>query len=364
MFLALLLSLAPAVAQADDPPVRVQINHEQFYRGDRARVYVQTERDGHLLVLHADPDGRVRVLFPLDPTDDDFVRGGRRQEIRGRSGRDAFFVDGEDGSGTVLAALSPDPFRYDAFVRNGHWDYRALGAGNTSLKDDPLAGLVDIVQRMAGETRFEYDAATYIVGRQIASRYGYGSYYGYGYPYRFRFGLSFGYPYRYGYFNDPFYDPFCYDPFWSWTGSCYFPYAPYAYGFGYSGFYYSRPYVYGRTYLGGGFVSRGSRFVIPRDRVRDSGVRGIQPRPRVGSADVGRQATSRGVQPRERSPRATSTPPRARDGGGSRSAPPPRVSRGGSSGSGSRPSVSRGSSGASRPASRPSNGGGGGRRRG
>jgi hypothetical protein len=290
------------------------------------------------------------VLFPLDPTDDDFVRGGRREEIRGRSGRDAFFVEGDDGSGTVLAALSPDPLRYDAFARNHHWDYRVLGG--TSLRDDPLAGLLDIVQRMAGETHFEYDAVTYSVGRYVASRYGYGGYgyggYGYGYPYRYRFGLSFGYPYRFGYY-DPFYDPFCYDPFWSWSASCY------GYGFGYSGFYYNRPYVYGRTYLGGGFVSRGgTRFVMPRDRVRI----GVPPRPRSESVDRG--AAPRRVEPRTRERAANPAPP-PRDRG---RADRPSVSSGGSRGSGSRPSVSRGSSGGSKPTSRPSNRPSGGRRRG
>jgi hypothetical protein len=316
MILALLLSLAPVVTQADDPPppssVRVQLNHEQFRRGDRARVYVETVQDGHLLVLHADPDGRVRVLFPLDPTDDDFFRAGKRREIEGRSGRDAVFVDGEDGAGTVLAAVSADPFRYDGFVRNGHWDYRALGG--TSLRDDPLAGLLDLVRRMAGEgARFEYDVASYVVGRQIASGYGYG--HSYGHRYGFRFGLSFGYPYRYGYYYDPFYDPFCYDPFWGWSGlrsGCY------PSRFGYSSIYFGRPYVYGRTIWGGGFVSRrgGSRFVMPRDRVR------VTP-----------------IEPRRRAPAVA---PRGREGGRS-------------------PSASRGSVRGSRPAARPSGSRGGGR---
>jgi hypothetical protein len=234
MMLPLLLSLAgPAVAlTADDPPVRIQLNHEQFTRGDRARVYVKTLQDGHLAVLHADPDGRVRVLFPVDPSDDDVVRGGKRREIRGRSDREAFFVDTDDGTGTIVAVFSTDPLSYDAFVHNDHWDFRALGAGD--VRKDPLAGLLDIARRMAGERRFEYDAATYVVGRRIASRYGYGSGYfgsadyGYGHPYGFRVGLSFGSPYGYAY------DSFCYDPWWGWSAACS------RVGFGYSGFGYSR----------------------------------------------------------------------------------------------------------------------------
>lgn len=346
MILPLLLSLAgPAVAlKADDPPVRVELNHEQFTRGDRARVYVETVQDGHLVVLHADPDGRVRVLFPLDPSDDDFVRGGRRFELRGRSDRDAFFVDDGDGSGTVVAVFSSDPLSYDAFVRNDHWDYRAFGGGTRELRDDPLAGLLDIARRMAGEGRFEYDAATYLVGGEIASRYGPGysgaGYYGFGHPYRFGLGLSFGYPGYYGWG----YDPFCYDPFWGWSCGSRFG------AFGYSSYYFGRPYYY-QPYIYRSYAYTrfgGSRFVTPRDRVR---VTGIQPRSRTGVVNPGptargsRAVAPRGVQPRGRGPAVA---PR---GGSSRG--PAVAPRGGSRRG---PSVSRPSTG-SRGRSQPSRGG-------
>lgn len=336
MILALLLSLAGPALRADDPPVRVDLNHEQFTRGDRARVYVQTAEDGHLVVLHADPGGRVRVLFPLDPSDDDFVRGGKRVEIRGRSNRDAFFIDANDGAGTVVAVLSADPLTYDAYVRGDHWDFRALGAAD--LKDDPLAGLLDIARRMAGDSsRFEYDAVSYAVGAQIASRYRYGSGYGYGYGSPFGVGLSFGYPYGYGY------DPFCYDPWWGWSFSCS------RYAFGYSGYSYGRPYAYrpysSRPYsynrfpvFGGRGVTNGTRYVIPPDRVRFSRV---QPRQRVTTID--RAPTSRGIiQARSRPSREPNVsrgssgrrgPSMSPRGGSSRGSSSPRSagSRGGSS---------------------------------
>jgi hypothetical protein len=341
MMIPLLLSLAGPALKADDPPVRIDLNHEQFTRGDRARVYVETAEDGHLVVLHADPDGRVRVLFPLDPSDDDFVRGGRRVEVRGRSNRDAFFVDASDGSGTVVAVLSPDPLSYDGFVRNDHWDFRALGT--TDLRNDPLAGLLDIARRMAGEAHFEYDVATYVVGNEIASHYGYGSrYYGsgyYGYPSRFGVGLSFGYP---GY-SSWGYDPFCYDPFWGWN-------CGYRYGFGSSAYYfgrayyyrpyYYRPFVYSR-FGGVGRSVAGTRFVIPRDRVQ---VSGIQPRDRRGVGSFGavpRGSRGQAMAPRGAEPRGRG-PAMAPRGGSSRG--PSMAPRGGSSG-GRGPSVSRPSGG-------------------
>jgi len=342
-------------------------------------------------VLHADPEGRIRVLFPLDPSDDDFVRGGRKVEIRGRSDRDAFFVDADDGSGTVVAVLSPDALSFDGFVRNDHWDYRSLGPTPPTSDDqrnDPLASLLDVARRMAGDSHFEYDVATYVVGDRIASRYGYGSdYYGYdsygfgsygfGYPYRYSFGVGFGYPWGY--------DPFCYDPFWGWSCGARFG------GFGYySPYYYGRPYVY-RPYIYRSYgynrfagINRnfgsGSRFVMPRDRAQVR-QRGIEPRSRGGFVNPG--TTSRGtrdrgiVQPRGTRERGIVQPRGTRDrgsvqprggssrgstmsrpsGGGSRSGGSARGSSGGSRSGGS----ARGSSGGSRSGggSRPSNGGGG-----
>ena len=38
-----------------------------YDRGDRARVNVRVRDDGYVVVLHTDADGRVRVLFPVDP---------------------------------------------------------------------------------------------------------------------------------------------------------------------------------------------------------------------------------------------------------------------------------------------------------
>ena len=96
MISALLLSLAlgnpaqpvarPPQAQADDPAIRVWLNDDgRFQRGDEAKAYVRTREDGYLLVLHVDPDNRLRVLFPLDPDDDNFVRGGKKYQILGRA---------------------------------------------------------------------------------------------------------------------------------------------------------------------------------------------------------------------------------------------------------------------------------------
>ncbi len=367
MFLALAVSLAVVPALQTEgstpaPQVQLSLNSDgEFRLGEKPRVSVRVEEDGYLVVLHADRDGRVRVLFPLEPADDDFVRGDRELEVRGRNGRHPFFLDYE-GDGIVLAARSADPFSFEPFVRGDHWDYRALGGANRdAVRDDPEAALLEIVRRMAGQARFDYDVVPYTVSARYANRYGY---HPYGNPYgsRFSFGLSFGYPYRYSFgFYRPFYyrsyfdDPFCYDPFWG--------YDPYCYGGGfYSTGFYPRRYYYGGGW-GGGRFGYPVRISTPYSRrfVSKSQVvvpRAVEPRRRFPSSEsFGTRSSApprerRIVEPRGRGSREGSSV-RPSNGGGRRTVREGSAVRPRSSGGSVRQS-SRGNSGGSRPASRPS----------
>jgi hypothetical protein len=247
----------PAAAIADDPPIRIWINNDgRFLRGDRARVHVRAEEDGYLVVLHADAEGHLRVLFPLDPRDDNFVRGGKKYEVEGRGGRDAFDVGDRSGRGSVYAAVSRSPFRFDEFVLSDHWDYKALEPRR--LAEDPEPELTELVRRMA-QGSFDYDVMSYYVVDRVvyANDYSYSRPYyddfyyggfGCGYYHSCGSGLSvnlfFGRPfYRrhyygpYHYAYDPFYDPFFYDPWY---------YRPY-----YHRAYYYRPAYYHRGYYWG-----------------------------------------------------------------------------------------------------------------
>jgi hypothetical protein len=238
----------PAATPQDDPPIQLWIsNDRRFFSGDRAKVQVRTKDDGYLIVFHVDPEGYLRVLFPLDPDKDDFVRGDKKYEVRGRGGREAFEAEGT-GRGTVYAAVSRDPFRFEGFVLDDHWDYRALAPSR--LSSNPEAELNELVRRMA-QGNFDYDLLGYEVVERVAYASNYTSgYYGsvYDDPWCYRFscghsyfgspgisiGLFFGRPYRryyydpYFYAYDPFYNPFFYDPYY---------YAPV-----YHPRYYYRPY--------------------------------------------------------------------------------------------------------------------------
>jgi Domain of unknown function (DUF4384) len=249
-------SVQPAAAALDDPPIQLWINNDRrFLPGDRGKVQVRTEDDGYLLVVHVDPEGYLRVLFPLDPDKDNFVRGGKKYEVKGRGGREAIEADAR-GRGTVYAAISREPFRFDGFVTGDHWDYRALAPSR--LSNNPEPELNELVRRMA-QGDFDYDLLNYdVVDRtayvtEYVPRY-YGSLYDDPWCYRFcgrpyygsPFSISifFGRPYRryyydpYFYAYDPFYNPFFYDPYY--YAPAYYPRYVYPRRF----YYYPYPYPY------------------------------------------------------------------------------------------------------------------------
>jgi hypothetical protein len=182
--LLLLASTAglPAPSAAQDPPVHIWYSSDgSFAYGDRAKVYARAAQNGYLVVLRSDLNGRVRVLSPVDPSGDQHVDGGKKYELRGRGGREAFVAEDTTGQGVVLAAWSKTPFTFDRYVKDGRWDLDAL-AGEGLQPDDAEARLTEIVNDMqAPGGHFEYDLAVYTVS---APRYAQ-SIYPYPYPYGF-----------------------------------------------------------------------------------------------------------------------------------------------------------------------------------
>ena len=256
----------PAAAAADEPPLRIWISNDgRFLRGDRARVHVWAEDDGYLVVLQADTEGHLKVLFPIDPADDSFLRGGKKYEVKTRGGRDAFDVGPRTGHGTIYAAVSRAPFRFDQFVVSNHWDYGALEP--QQLPEDPESDLTELVRKMA-QGSFDYDLMNYYVVESVT--YASDSYYtpSVGYSYGcgywgcgsgFSFSLAFGAPYYYSPYYYPYYGYYpTYYPFspyypYYYRPVHYYPYYPY-YGRPYYGYGSGYPY-YGGGY-GGGYPYR------------------------------------------------------------------------------------------------------------
>jgi hypothetical protein len=296
----------------DRPRVDVWVNREDPYqRGDQARVYFKADRDAYVTILRIDTDGRMRVLFPIDPWEDNFARGGKTFEVLGRDRDEAFRVDDYAGVGYIFAVVSDDEFHYDDIVRGDHWDYRTISDGR--VRGDPYVAVSDLAERIATEGNYDYDIASYDVERH------------YDYP---RFVCYDCHTYASYHYWDP-YSSYCsrfqiviYDDWY------YYPYRRYR------GVYSGRPY------------RPGPRYVFKDSDPRNDYITRVAQRPRNGdpvrrtSDDVG----GRGSVPTPVSPRRrTDDTPRGATPGRSPSNDPRRRTDSGNqpdNGSGTRPDVS------------------------
>lgn len=144
--------------RADDP----------YATGQGVRVHFRTEQDAYVTILRIDTDGRVRVLFPREPWEDNFARAGRDYDVPGRDSRDsrdAFFVDDNPGVGYIFAVVAGDAFVYDALESHDHWDYRTIAGGR--IHGDPYVAVTDLAERIVppGYGDWDYDLAPYYVER-------------------------------------------------------------------------------------------------------------------------------------------------------------------------------------------------------
>ncbi len=170
-----MLSLGLAAADArgpspigapDRPRVQVWTNQgdDPYTAGQGVRVSFQTDRDAYVTLFRVDTDGRVRVLFPRQPWEDNFARGGRVYDVPGYGTDGAFDVDDYPGVGYVFGVASADPYDYAAIETAEHWDYRLI-ADDGRVRGDPYVALTDLAQRLVpdGYTDWDYDVVPYYV---------------------------------------------------------------------------------------------------------------------------------------------------------------------------------------------------------
>jgi Domain of unknown function (DUF4384) len=295
---------APPAAVSDRPRVEVWTDRgdDPYAGGQGVRVRFHTEQDAYVTILRIDTDGRVRVLFPREPWEDNFARGGRDYEVPGRDSRDAFYIDDYPGVGYIFAVVASDAFVYDALESHDHWDYRVVADGR--VHGDPYVAVTDLAERIVppGYGDWDYDLAPYYVQRHYDyprflcydchSYANYSSWNPYDYScVRFRIVV----------FDDPYY----------------YPYRSY----GATRVVFTRPlrpeprFIFKDRQSSDAFVTRVRTRSADDDQRRDIGARGrdaggtgvipppeVQPRPRPITWDPGDGARDRD-RPRERSRR-------------------------------------------------------------
>lgn len=270
MITALLGTLAVSAVLVDGPPPPITVslnNGGQYNRGEWAQVQFKAAADGYVVVLQADGNGRVRVLFPLDPGDDNFIRGGKNYAIVGRDSRGSFYLDQAGGGGMVYAAWSKSPFQLAGFMRGDHWDFSVFDQFNAA--NDPEATMTDLVLQMTAQG-FDYSIDRYVVYTAAEVAADNATYIGVGgwpwptyYADGWSIGVSFGFGccyydpwpyYGYGWYPAYGYYPwygYGYYPGYPWYGHAHYPAYGYP-GYGYPGYGYgySRPPGYYSPYGG------------------------------------------------------------------------------------------------------------------
>jgi len=81
-----------------------------YYPGDPIRIFFEVTRDCYVVIYDIDTRGRLHILFPFDPWQDNFVEAGRVYELPGDWDNFRLTVDGPTGTEYVQAIASPHPF--------------------------------------------------------------------------------------------------------------------------------------------------------------------------------------------------------------------------------------------------------------
>jgi len=148
------------------PKVEVWTNggENPYSAGQAVQVLFQTDQDAYVTVLRVDTDGRVRVLFPRAPWEDNLARGGHVYEVQGPGAAGGFRADDYPGQGYLFAVASSDPFAYGAIESAERWNYELIADGGR-IRGDPYAALTELAERIvsAESGAWDYDVTPYYV---------------------------------------------------------------------------------------------------------------------------------------------------------------------------------------------------------
>ena len=300
---------------ANPPGIRLWTSHGETYRrGERVRVFFRTEQDAFVTILRVDSDGRVRVLFPREPWEDNAVRGGATYDVPNYGRHDAFIVDDDPGVGYVFGVASAEPFAYDPFTSSNHWDLALVSDGGR-IHGDPYQSIEELIQRIIPPGYTDYD--THLLPYYVEQRYDYPRFLCY--DCHTYVGYSSWNPYSYW---CPRFTLFVYrDPYYFYPSYWY----PTRY-YGGTRVVYTRPFERGSQYVFKNREDQSAPAIAYRDRSRetpndrrpadrgvrgaDIGVRGTVPVPGGGRRMVGEQGGAPGYvggrTPETRTPMAPS----------------------------------------------------------
>jgi hypothetical protein len=142
--------------RGDDPLVR---------RGETVRVYYRASDHGYAAIFRIDTDGRVSMLFPVDPRSDGELEGGRDYRLLFPEAP-IWRVNEDPGVGYFFMVASPEPLDFSAFPFDPDrgWDLDAVGR---VVYEDPYVAIDDYVAQLVPDWEavpYALDFVTYNVG--------------------------------------------------------------------------------------------------------------------------------------------------------------------------------------------------------
>jgi len=95
-------------------------NHSdgEYYEGDNIVIKFRTNRDAFVAIYSIDTRGRVKLLFPADPGQDNFIYGGVTYSLPGDDDDYDLIVTGPEGLEHIQMIASPERFPIPNWYHN------------------------------------------------------------------------------------------------------------------------------------------------------------------------------------------------------------------------------------------------------
>lgn len=151
---AAVLASNPAPHAPKTAPIRV-------WRAD-STAYVTLREPGHIVLLHVDAIGRIRVLFPLAPDDSTSISGDAPVAV-------PLPPSAQGNPSSFLAVRSRWPFEFEALQAGSAWNYRHAWLLQPTA-GDPLAALLDIADRITDGRPYDYGVVAYTRAGTVETR--------------------------------------------------------------------------------------------------------------------------------------------------------------------------------------------------
>lgn len=190
--------VAQSIADREGPRVSVRADMTTMSGSRRVRAHFHVDDDAYVVIGHIGPDGVLRIVFPTDPHDDGFVKGGRSYQtpefFAGFTDEYAYRIrtsslfrqtsaehDSYDGGlGYVFVIASWRPMHVDQFSTEGRWDTFELA--DIDYLRDPRPAVHELASLLVGDNPEAYTVkfasymntlATYAGSSFLNSAYGF-----------------------------------------------------------------------------------------------------------------------------------------------------------------------------------------------